>query len=79
VEAGSFVECCWQLCLYRYDDKDPTYGQVLDFGELEVHTMAKIQNAVLLTTAVFHEDVVSRWIQMVTSGMQHLMITGVIR
>jgi hypothetical protein len=30
---------------------------------LEVYTMAKIQNAGLLTTVVFHEDVVSHWLQ----------------
>jgi hypothetical protein len=30
---------------------------------MEVYTMAKIQNAGLLTIAVFQEDVVSRWLQ----------------
>jgi len=49
--------------LYRCDDQDPAYGRMHDLEMLEVYTMAKIQNAGLLTTAVFQEDVVSHWLQ----------------
>jgi hypothetical protein len=30
---------------------------------LEVYTIVKIQNAGLLTIAVFHEDIVTHWLQ----------------
>lgn len=35
------MDSCWELlrkqCLYRCDDKDPTYSRVHDFGNVSVH------------------------------------------